>query len=172
PWLTWADYSHGAHAGRVLPPLRGFSELSPLGSVRRPEVSAGSLLALRFRFRMAAARGGVLDLRIDLPADEKAEAGHVKPHHEDDDGAERAVGAAVGVEVVQVQAEAERSGKPEEDAKQRARRDPVPVLLFYVRAVVVHDAEGERHERECDRPLEHAPAEHERVMDAEAGADP
>src|SRR3712207_7929751 len=53
-------------------------------------------------------------------SDEDGRARQVEPQEEDDDRAERAVGDAVAVEVVQVEAEDEGDEQPEQDARQRA----------------------------------------------------
>src|ERR671921_2628119 len=91
--------------------------------------SGRALLAGELGLGRAAAGGGVLYLGVDLAADEYGRAREVEPEQENYDRAERAVGHAVAVEVAQVDAEGEGDEQPEEDARQRAGRYPVPLLM-------------------------------------------
>ena len=50
---------------------------------------------------------GVFYLRVHLTAQENHDAGQVEPEEKDNDGAERAVGCGVTVEIVQIHPQSE-----------------------------------------------------------------
>src|SRR5215831_21191409 len=70
--------------------------------------------------------GCKLDLSVDLAPHQEGKAAYVHPGQQDHDGAERAVGEVISVEVAQIETKAHRGYEPEEHAHQRARADPVP----------------------------------------------
>ena len=108
---------------------------------------------------MASPSGGVFDLSVDVAAQQESKAGYVKPHHQNHYCAQRAVGAAVGIEEVQIRSEGEGHGNPEQDAEYRARRYPIPMLFFQIRRKVVDQSEGECDERDCQNRLHNFPDE-------------
>ncbi len=97
-------------------------------------------------------RGGGFDLAVDLGAEEQHEAGDVEPGEKDDDGSEGAVGDGVGVEEVEVDAQAEGGEEPAEDADGSAGGEPAPAAGFDVGRPVVDDGEGEGEEGGGDGP--------------------
>src|ERR1044072_390860 len=119
--------------------------------------SGGFFLAGELRLRSTRLCGGMLNLGIDLAADEDGRPRQVEPEQKDNNGAERAIRHAVAVEIVEVEAKAEGDEQPQRDARERPRRNPVPLLMFEVGRVIVDERKGEEHEGEHDGPLQDVP---------------
>ena len=81
---------------------------------RARPASGRGLLAGQPGLRLPCA-AAVLDDGVDLAPDEDSRTRQVEPEQQDDDRAERAVGRAVTVEVIQVETEAEGDQQPERD---------------------------------------------------------
>src|SRR5256885_8464175 len=116
-------------AGRVitLPGLLRTSLLRTTSAARRLPPWTFSLC-----FRMTLFGKHARDFGVDLPADQNRDAGYVKPEQQDHDRTQRAVGRAVAVEEVQVNAQRERGDQPDEDAQRRSRRNPLPFRVLKV----------------------------------------
>src|SRR5947209_3535431 len=131
----------------------------------------GTLLTLFLGTGSAFLSRRVLDLRVNFPTYQNRRTRQVKPQHQDDDHAERAVGLAVRVEVTEINAEAEGDYEPQRDTDGRAGRDPRPLLVVEVRREVVDKREGDEHEGQHNRPLQNLPHEHESFAEPVAARD-
>src|SRR5215469_6160462 len=96
----------------------------------------------RLRLGMSLLGGRVLYGCIDLAANQNRKSGDVKPQQQNDDSAQGAINARVGVEKVEIDAESNRCDRPQSNTDHGARRDPVPVLFLYVRGEVISGREG------------------------------
>src|SRR5579872_593458 len=95
----------------------------PDGWIRTMPVKGGRA-ALRRLFlsrglclRMAAPRGRVFDLCVDLAAQQESKAGHIQPHQQDHDCAQRSISSTVSVEEMQIGPECERCTDPKQDSQ-------------------------------------------------------
>src|SRR5215469_719919 len=83
--------------------LRLFVEkLIRIGRVVNSDVLLSRFLADRFRFRMPMLSGRMLDGCIDLTTDENGQPSDIKPKHQHDDRAQRAIGPSVSIKEVQI----------------------------------------------------------------------
>src|SRR5262245_48272977 len=85
--------------------------------------------SLRFLPRRLASRAGVLDLGIDLTADQDEKTADVHPRQQNDNRANTAIRFIVRAEIVDVVRETQRREGPGHHGEDRARRDPLPFLL-------------------------------------------
>ena len=69
-----------------------------------------------FGFRMSALGSGILNLRIDLSAQQDGHTRDIKPQQQNDHRAQRSVCLAITVEEVQVYAEEQGSADPGQNA--------------------------------------------------------
>src|SRR5829696_8173199 len=104
---------------------------------------------------------------VEGGAEEDRQGGDVEVQEEDDDGAYRAVGLVVGVEVAaQIQVEGDAGQRPEQDADEPAGCDP-PKRLVGVGGEVEDEGYRNDHEEQCRRPARYVPDEYELVSQGE-----
>ena len=94
----------------------------------------------------------MLDLRIELAADENNHNREPQPSHEADDRADRAVGFVEIAKVRSVPGEKGGSSNPSGRRERAAWGDPLPPRLCPAWAVSVNQSKGERDEHQQDRP--------------------
>ena len=102
--------------------------------------------------------GQLFGFGIDLAADQDSSARQVKPEHEDNDGAERAVRAVVRIEVLQIGPQAVRDEPSERAADARTRREQPPHPRPELRREIAHMPVGDDQQEDDQRDLQHFPS--------------
>src|SRR5215472_12494739 len=111
--------------------------VTPKGSPSRAEPWSGD----RSSFRLAQAPS-VLERRVDLSADEDRNPGKIEPDQQRHHGAQRTIGAAIGIRVVQIDPQTEGTENPKHYGHQGARWQPLPFAHRSIRSQVIDQIEG------------------------------
>src|SRR6185312_10494485 len=100
----------------------------------------------------AVARRLVLDLGIELGAEQHDEGGEIDPHEEHDDGAERAIALVVAGEPTDIERKQRRCDDPEDRGSDGAPTHPAPFRLLARWREAVDRGKRHRDQRDQDRP--------------------
>ena len=138
-------------AGPPTPSLTLFSSLGGADRVGHDGAARAERLGQAHR---GVVRGLVLDLGIELGADQDDTEREPHPHHQADRGAERAVGGVVVGEVCQIPGEQRGARKPGERRHERADAQPFPARLAPARAITVEHRQRDQQAKKQRRPAQ------------------
>ena len=84
----------------------------------------------------------VLELGVDLGADQDRQRGELQPQHGDDHRAEGPVGLVIGREASRVGREGQRGDEPQDGGHDGPRRHPAPLRVLPIRSEPVQDGQA------------------------------